>query len=116
MKKLCAVLSIAAGVTIAVLLGRAEAQAGSYNPQVPHYRPKAGYVPDAKTATRIAEAVLDPIYGHDRIKAELPLSATLHGDIWIVTGKDLPDNWDGGVAEVRLSKTTGEIQNVIHGK
>lgn len=65
-------------------------------------------MPDAKTAARIAEAVLIPIYGEKTIQSELPLSATLRDGIWRVTGY-LPPGWFGGVAEVNISKATGEI-------
>jgi hypothetical protein len=41
------------------------------------YKPKVGYVPDATTATRIAEAVLIPVYGKKQIESERPFTATL---------------------------------------
>jgi NTF2 fold immunity protein len=41
------------------------------------YTPRSGYVPDAKTAIAIAEAVLIPVYGEKQIAAEQPLHATL---------------------------------------
>jgi hypothetical protein len=36
-----------------------------------------------------SQAVLEPIYGEDRIKVEEPLSASLNeaGDTWIVSGR-----------------------------
>ncbi len=34
------------------------------------YRPKEGYVPDAATAVRIADAVLAPVYGEKQIESE----------------------------------------------
>jgi hypothetical protein len=86
-----------------------------FNAQTPVYKPKDGYVPDAKTAVRIAEAVLIPIYGGKQIDSEKPLSGKLDGDIWIVTGT-LPSGMVGGVAEVKISKQTGEIVGLIHGK
>lgn len=79
------------------------------------YQPKDGYVPDATTAARVAEAILIPIYGEEHIKSELPLSASLKNDIWIVTGH-LPSGMVGGVAEVKISKRTGEILDVFHGR
>jgi hypothetical protein len=81
----------------------------------PVHKPKEGYVPDERTAIRIAEAILVPIYGAEQIKSELPLSAKLRDDVWVVTG-NLPAGADGGVAEVRISKRTGEILGVTHGK
>ena len=57
-------------------------------PQQHSYVPEDGFVPNERTAIRIAEAVLDPIYGEDKIEAEGPLDAKLNdaGDTWIVWG------------------------------
>jgi len=98
-----------------------EAQTYVYKPGTqPSVHKSEGYVPDAKTAVRIAEAILIPIYGEKQVQSELPLSATLEGGIWIVTGSMPPeiDGWvtAGGVAEVKISKATGEILGVTHGK
>ena len=78
--------------------------------------PPNGFVPDAATASRIAEAVWIPIYGESKIAAEKPFKATLKGDVWTVTGKDLPKNTVGGVAEADISKRDGRILRVIHGQ
>jgi len=80
------------------------------------YIPPKGFVPDAITASRIAEAVWIPIYGEKQIAAEKPFKVTLRGNIWTVTGKDLPPNSAGGVAEADISKRDGRILRVIHGK
>jgi len=106
MNKLYGVLSLALVFAIGIPL---------YGGEAPVYRPKEGYVPDAKTAVRIAEAILIPIYGDEQIKSELPLTAILKDNVWTVTGS-LPPGMAGGVAEVRISKMTGEILGVIHGK
>jgi hypothetical protein len=87
----------------------------NFHAQTPVYKPKDGYVPDARTAVRVAEAVLVPIYGAKQINSEKPLSAKLDGDVWVVTGT-LPSGMVGGVAEVKISKQTGEIVGMIHGK
>jgi hypothetical protein len=82
----------------------------------PHnYKPPQGYVPTEVVAVRVAEAILVPIYGEDQIKGERPLSAKLEGDRWHVEGY-LPPDMKGGVAEVWISKQTGEIFRVTHGK
>jgi len=78
--------------------------------------PKNGFVPDAATASRIAEAVWIPIYGEKVIASEKPFKVSLHGDVWTVTGKDLPSGWAGGVAEADISKRDGRILRVIHGQ
>lgn len=84
--------------------------------------PAGGYVPDAKTAAKIAEAVLAPIYGEAMVKRELPLHAVLEKGtgIWNVQGtpynpENLPDV-TGGAVMVRLSKKDGKILFVSHGK
>ena len=77
--------------------------------------PKDGYVPDEKTAIKIAEAVLSPIYGEKQIEGERPFHAKLEGDQWVVSGS-LPPNSDGGVAVIRIDKQTGAIIRHIHYK
>jgi hypothetical protein len=99
--------SLLAFATIAVLASGASAQ--------PTYMPPAGYVPDAKTAIRIAKAVLGPVYGEQKIEAEEPFRATLTNEIWTVEGH-LPEGLVGGVALVEISKSDGRILRMIHGK
>lgn len=98
---------------MAVLLLMVGCQSMSENR--PNFRPPAGYVPDAATAIRIAEAVWSPIYGKDKIESERPFVAELSGDVWTVTGS-LPKGWKGGTAEIEIRKTNGTILRVIHGK
>ncbi|MBZ5663186.1 MAG: YbbC/YhhH family protein [Acidobacteriia bacterium] len=88
------------------------------------YKPTSGYVPDSRTAVRIAEAVLIPVYGERQIEAERPFTASLKNGIWTVTGTlRCPDgkggtttSCDGGVAEVRISKNDAQIIYMLHGK
>jgi hypothetical protein len=88
------------------------------------YKPASGYVPDSKTAIRIAEAVLDPVYGNKHIESERPFTATLKDGVWTVTGTlHCPDatggstiSCDGGVAEVRISKDDARVLYMMHGK
>ncbi|MEY4590773.1 MAG: hypothetical protein RL497_2849 [Pseudomonadota bacterium] len=79
------------------------------------YRPLEGYVPDAKTASLIAEAVLKPIYGNEKINREKPFSVTLDGEIWKIKGT-LKSGLKGGVAEIEISKVDGTILRLAHGK
>ena len=79
------------------------------------YVPKNGFVPDGQTAIRVAEAILAPIYGEKQVASEHPLSAELKGDVWTVLGS-LPKGSTGGVAQVKISKKTGQILSVTHGK
>src|ERR1035441_4589826 len=88
------------------------------------YSPPNGYVPDATTAVKIAEAVIIPVYGRVKIESERPFKATLQGDTWTVEGTfRCPDGTGGittecagGVAIVKLSKTNARIISMIHGK
>ena len=78
-------------------------------------RPEKGFVPDEKTAVRIAEAVLAPIYGEATIAKERPFKATLEGSNWHVEGY-LPPDRVGGVAEAWIDKKDGRIVRHLHGK
>jgi hypothetical protein len=84
--------------------------------------PKSGFVPDAQTAARIAEAVIAPIYGDEVIQKERPFVAELNesGDVWTVHGRPPSDaekaGWHGGVVVVEISKATGCILRVNHPK
>ena len=81
-----------------------------------NYIPFAGYVPDAKTATRIAVAIWSPIYGEKQIEGEKPFRAKLVKGVWIVEGS-LPKRYGvGGVAVAEISKWDGRILRVSHGK
>jgi hypothetical protein len=78
-------------------------------------KPEAGFIPNQATATRVAEAILIPIYGQAQIESERPFSAQLNGNTWKVEGHLAP-GMDGGVAEVWLDKRDGRILRVSHGK
>ena len=87
--------------------------------------PKDGYVPDSKTAVKIAEAVLVPLYGESTVLRERPFTAKLKGDVWTIEGtmycegpdgKLVPGICPGGVAVVQLSKTDGRILSLVHYK
>ncbi|GAB2848220.1 hypothetical protein GCM10027277_15460 [Pseudoduganella ginsengisoli] len=76
-------------------------------------KPKEGFIPNAATAIGIALLVLDPIYGADQIEKQKPFTADLRGDVWVVQGSIESGT---GTAEVDLSKRTGAILRVTHGK
>jgi NTF2 fold immunity protein len=83
------------------------------------YKPASGYVPDAETSVKIAEAVLTPVYGLKQVEAERPFVARLKKGEWTVTGPlQCPKDQvcDGGVAEVRISKADARILYMFHGK
>ncbi|MBF5043206.1 hypothetical protein FGE12_12475 [Aggregicoccus sp. 17bor-14] len=83
----------------------------------PHnYVPPEGFVPDAQTAMRIAEAVWLPIYGAENIERQRPLTAMLKGGVWTVVGS-LPKGVSrGGVALAEIAKSDARILRVSHGK
>ena len=88
------------------------------------YTPPKGFVPDAATAVKIAEAVLIPVYGERQIESERPFKAVLEGDTWTVEGTlSCPDGKGGtttkcvgGTAEVKLSKIDARIISMMHYK
>ena len=80
-----------------------------------NYKPAVGYVPNAETAIQIAIAIWEPIYGKEQIAGEKPYKATLKEGVWFVEGS-LPKGWRGGVAEAEISKDSGAILRVSHGK
>lgn len=79
------------------------------------YIPERGFIPDEITALIVAEAILLPIYGENKINSEKPFKAELKGGVWYIRGT-LPENLKGGTAMVEISKETGEILRVSHGK
>lgn len=78
------------------------------------YIPSEGYVSNAETAEKIAEAIWLQIYGKDILKKK-PFKAKLENEIWTVEGS-LPEGQVGGVPVIEISKKTGEIHRVSHGK
>ena len=83
--------------------------------------PINGFVPDSLTAMRVAEAVLEPVYGAALVQRERPFSAKLVKSTWIVRGggvDEVPDSLRraGGVAEVRIARRDGRIEYMSHGK
>jgi hypothetical protein len=101
------------------MFGLAFSAADAQSDRSPSFQPKEGFVPNAKTAVKVAEAVLAPVYGEEQIASERPFKAVLQGDIWTVTGTlqcALPNRCNGGTAGVKISKTSGQILHMTHGK
>lgn len=86
-----------------------------------NYSPPNGVIPDSSVAIRIAETILSKIYGEVEIAKEKPFTAILEKGYWIVYGS-LPYKVKpgyvayGGVAEIVIRKSNGEVINVSHGK
>lgn len=80
-----------------------------------NWKVEDGYVPDEKSAIKIAEIVWLNIYGTD-IDNNKPFTATLtNGNIWVVKGS-LNKNTLGGVPYMEIQKSDGRILKVTHGK
>jgi hypothetical protein len=88
--------------------------------------PENGYVPNAETAQKIAEAILVPIYG-DEIYKERPFTAKLIKDIWVVRGTKIISNQSthkegvkygylGGTFYVEIRKSDCKILKAYHEK
>lgn len=79
------------------------------------YTPENGFVPDEKTAIKIAEAIWLPIYG-EKIYRKRPFTAKLRdGQIWVVEGS-LNSQVLGGVPYAEIRKDDCKILKVIHTK
>ena len=79
-------------------------------------KPKAGFVPDEKTAIAIAVAVWIPIYGEESIQKEKPFKAVLKDGVWHVDGTLSPEFTRGGTAEAEISKEDARILRISHGR
>ncbi|WP_050030408.1 NTF2 fold immunity protein [Verrucomicrobium sp. BvORR034] len=78
-------------------------------------KPKEGLVADAKTATAIAVAVWEPIYGAEKIARQKPYRAVLANGIWTVEGT-FHGKGVGGVAVAEITQSDGRVVRVSHGK
>ncbi len=76
-------------------------------------QPPRAMIDNESTAKQIAEIYLTKIYGAE-IKDELPLQANLQGGIWHLKGH-LPRLMLGGVAEIDLCQSNGQVLQVFHG-
>ena len=88
-------------------------------------QPKEGFVPNQETAIKIAEAVLIPIWGKDKIESERPFAAELKENTWTVYGTlrcpggkggSLTVGCRGGVATVEISRVDARVLSVSHGR
>jgi hypothetical protein len=115
-------ITVVVPLCLAIVANNAPSQVRSHSAPVSNgfSIPKEGFVPTADVAISIAEAVLVPVYGKERILSERPFRASLEGQIWFVTGtvpcRNPPPGAEcpGGAAEVRISKKTGQILFMIH--
>jgi len=78
------------------------------------YIPPNGFIPNAMTAIKIAEAIWYPIYGN-KIYTKKPFKASLKKNIWIVEGS-LPANSEGGIPYIEIQKKDGKVLKVLFDK
>ncbi len=75
---------------------------------------KDGYVPNAETAIKVAEAIWLPIYG-DKIYNSKPFKATLRdNEVWVIEGT--LHTQKGGVPYAEIQKKDCRVLKVIHTK
>jgi len=75
--------------------------------------PKDGFVPNQKTAIRIAEAVLPPICGC--VSSNRPFTATLKDGVWTVRGKGPKGKivLGGGEVQMHIDQQTDAIISYV---
>jgi hypothetical protein len=83
--------------------------------KVEGHPPAAGLVATPSVAVALARTYLSAIYGAKQINDQLPLKATVHRGVWRVEGT-LKPNLKGGVAEIEICQSTGQVLSVDHGK
>jgi hypothetical protein len=103
---------------IGLMLAAAVASAGS-DPRCsgrigPHQLPR-GVISSPSIAKQVAEIYLTSIYGADVIREEKPLVVSMRAGVWRVTGS-LKAGWKGGVAQIDLCQTTGQVLSFDHEK
>ncbi len=77
-----------------------------------HFPPDA-LVPDQATAYAIAEAILSPIYGAEKIRSERPYVGKLENGIWTIQGS-IPKNAVGGAFFIRIARKDGRVIDFGH--
>ena len=82
-----------------------------YNGIQPAKKKLAGF----EDAIAVAESVLFPIYGEEKIRSEMPYRIIKYKDKWFVRGS-FRDGRKGGVFEIVIDSKTSKIESVIHGK
>jgi hypothetical protein len=89
------------------------------------FKPEGGFVPNSETAVKIAEAVLLPVYGKEKLESERPFKADLKGGTRIVSGTlycsdgmggRTETGCRGGAATVGISKADARIVSMTFGR
>jgi hypothetical protein len=72
-------------------------------------------VKESKTAIAIATAIASETYGSEMVQDQVPLIARRTGGTWHIKGS-MPPNEPGGVMEVWISATDGQVIRMTHGR
>jgi hypothetical protein len=80
-----------------------------------NYHPANGCVPDAKTAFRIANAVLTAVYGEKEVTWNKPFTAVLRKGVWTIGGMGNHPGINGGGMEIDIAKLDGRITRIYAG-
>ena len=83
--------------------------------QIPDQLRVKGLVSKKQTATLIAQAVLEDVYGKSNIARQLPLRVKETKIAWECEGQ-LATGRVGGVARIRIAKQDGRVLEITHGK
>lgn len=83
-------------------------------PSMKSDRPTNGFVPDERTAVRIAEAVAAALYGEQKTASERPFHGRLKGGVWTVKGTLTPPGAYGGTAVIQINKIDGRVLFAVH--
>jgi len=80
------------------------------------YVPPEGFVPNETTAIKVAQAVLETIYGKKDLDFVQPLKAELvNQTLWVVRGS-LPKGTLGGTPYIEIQKSDGKVLKVVHSR
>jgi hypothetical protein len=82
--------------------------------RVDFYQPPRGIISTSRIAAEVAQTYLEAIYGERVIARQLPLQVSMKRGVWHAKGV-MPRNSVGGVAEIDMCQSTGQVLRVVHG-
>ncbi|MDB5674599.1 MAG: hypothetical protein JWM65_1581 [Sphingomonas bacterium] len=104
------------GLTMLLLAAGAPVSDARCSARVEFNQAPQAMIDDPDMAMEIAKIYLIKFYGTKVMKDEVPLRVSLQGDVWHLTGRDLPRGNVGGVAEIDLCRSNGQVLRVVHGE
>lgn len=88
----------------------------SRNRAGPTERPPNGLIPSEEVAVQVAEAVLIPLYGAERIRQQRPFKVNLSAGVWTVEGSYPEARVPTGIAVVQIRQEDGQLLQVTQGQ